>query len=173
MMQLHLDEISRNLAAGAHAGLLLDRAGWHTTGKLDLPANHADLPAVARPGAQPGRQRLAVSPPEPALKHRLQKLRRHRRRRLQRVAKAHCRARQNHIHRNAPLRSRRSVVMTFGVTTSRPKNSGRRSFGAWLSWPSTRFASWQQFWSGDLSFSAKKKSNSTASPSAPSTSESF
>ena len=27
MMQLHLDEISRNLAAGAHAGLLLDRAG--------------------------------------------------------------------------------------------------------------------------------------------------
>ena len=38
MMQLHLDEISRNLAAGAHAGLLLDRAGWHTTGKLDVPA---------------------------------------------------------------------------------------------------------------------------------------
>src|SRR5271166_1543938 len=39
MMQLHLDEISRNVAAGAHAVLLLDRAGWHTTGKLDLPDN--------------------------------------------------------------------------------------------------------------------------------------
>jgi DDE superfamily endonuclease len=39
MMQLHLDEISRNVAAGAHAVLLLDRAGWHTTCKLDMPAN--------------------------------------------------------------------------------------------------------------------------------------
>ena len=39
MMQLHLDEISRNVAAGAHAVLLLDRAGLHTAGKLDLPKN--------------------------------------------------------------------------------------------------------------------------------------
>src|ERR1700689_2114424 len=39
MMQLHLDEISRNVAEGAHAVLLLDRAGWHTTGKLDVPDN--------------------------------------------------------------------------------------------------------------------------------------
>ena len=39
MMQLHLNEISRNVAEGAHAVLLLDRAGWHTTSKLDVPAN--------------------------------------------------------------------------------------------------------------------------------------
>jgi transposase len=39
MMQLHLNEISRNVAVGAHAVLLLDRAGWHTTSKLDVPAN--------------------------------------------------------------------------------------------------------------------------------------
>jgi transposase len=39
MMQLHLDEISRNVAEGAHAVLLLDRAGWHITGKLDVPDN--------------------------------------------------------------------------------------------------------------------------------------
>ncbi|HEX9168235.1 MAG TPA: IS630 family transposase [Roseiarcus sp.] len=39
MMQLHLDEISRNVAKGAHAVLLLDRAGWHTTSKLDVPKN--------------------------------------------------------------------------------------------------------------------------------------
>ena len=38
-MQLHLDEISRHVAEGAHAVLLLDRAGWHTTGNLDLPEN--------------------------------------------------------------------------------------------------------------------------------------
>ena len=39
MMQLHLDEISRHVAEGAHAVLILDRAGWHTTGKLDVPDN--------------------------------------------------------------------------------------------------------------------------------------
>ena len=39
MMQLHLDEISRNVAEGAHAVLILDRAGWHTTSKLDVPGN--------------------------------------------------------------------------------------------------------------------------------------
>jgi hypothetical protein len=39
MMQLHLDEISRNVAEGAHAVLLLDRAGWHITGKLNVPDN--------------------------------------------------------------------------------------------------------------------------------------
>ena len=39
MMQLHLDEIARNVAPGAHAVLLLDRAGWHITGKLNMPDN--------------------------------------------------------------------------------------------------------------------------------------
>ncbi len=38
-MQLHLNEISRHVAKGAHAVLLLDRAGWHTTGKLGIPKN--------------------------------------------------------------------------------------------------------------------------------------
>ena len=38
-MQLHLEEISRHVAAGAHAVLLLDRAGGHTTAKLDVPSN--------------------------------------------------------------------------------------------------------------------------------------
>ena len=33
-MQLHLDEIARTVAKGAHAVLLLDRAGWHTTHNL-------------------------------------------------------------------------------------------------------------------------------------------
>ena len=38
-LQLHLGEISRNVAPHAHAVLLLDRAGWHTTSKLDMPEN--------------------------------------------------------------------------------------------------------------------------------------
>jgi hypothetical protein len=38
-MQMHVDEISRGVARGAHAVLLLDRAGWHTTDKLNIPKN--------------------------------------------------------------------------------------------------------------------------------------
>ena len=38
-MQLHLDGIGRTVARGAHAVLLLDRAGWHTTGHLVVPKN--------------------------------------------------------------------------------------------------------------------------------------
>ena len=38
-MQRHIDEIALHGARGAHAVLLLDRAGWHTTGKLVWPKN--------------------------------------------------------------------------------------------------------------------------------------
>ena len=38
-MQLHLEEISRAVARGAHGVLLLDRAGWHTTARLVVPKN--------------------------------------------------------------------------------------------------------------------------------------
>jgi len=38
-MQEHLREISTHVARGAHAVLLLDRAGWHTTRRLDVPRN--------------------------------------------------------------------------------------------------------------------------------------
>jgi transposase len=37
MQLLHLNEISRHVAEGAHAVLLMDRAGWHTTAGLDMP----------------------------------------------------------------------------------------------------------------------------------------
>jgi len=38
-MELHLAEISLAVAPGAHAVVLMDQAGWHTTGKLQVPAN--------------------------------------------------------------------------------------------------------------------------------------
>ena len=47
-MQLHLDEISANIAPGAHAILILDQAGWHTTGKLSIPGNITLLPLPPR-----------------------------------------------------------------------------------------------------------------------------
>ena len=38
-MQAHLEEISFVVAKGAHAVVLMDRAGWHTTDKLQVPRN--------------------------------------------------------------------------------------------------------------------------------------
>lgn len=42
-MQLHLEEIGRAVAPGAHAVLLFDRAAWHTTPALKLPPNLTPL----------------------------------------------------------------------------------------------------------------------------------
>lgn len=40
LMSLHLAEISRSVAAGAHAILVLDGAGWHQAGgRLVVPEN--------------------------------------------------------------------------------------------------------------------------------------
>ena len=38
-MTLHLAEIARHVAPGAHAVLLMDQAGWHMTPKLKVPAD--------------------------------------------------------------------------------------------------------------------------------------
>jgi len=38
-MALHLAEISLAVAPGAHAVVLMDQAGWHTTDKLEVPNN--------------------------------------------------------------------------------------------------------------------------------------
>src|SRR6478672_8430479 len=81
--------------------------------------HHADLPAFPRPGVEPSRERLAVSPSELDLKHRLRKLRRHCRRGLRRMAEADRQARNHHIHRDARLGPRRSAAMTFGINASK------------------------------------------------------
>jgi transposase len=116
MMQLHLDEISRNVAEGAHAVLLLDRAGWHTTGKLDVPDN---ITPIFLPSRAP-----ELNPVENVWQYLRQnwlsntvfeKLRRDRRRRMHRLAKAHRSTRNDHLHRNPRLGSRRSVAMTLGI----------------------------------------------------------
>ena len=39
MMDWHLEEISQCVTPGAHAVILMDRAGWHTTAKLNVPKN--------------------------------------------------------------------------------------------------------------------------------------
>lgn len=44
MMQLHLDEISKNIEDGFHAIIIIDRASWHTTEALNIPRNISLLP---------------------------------------------------------------------------------------------------------------------------------
>ena len=46
-MNLHLVEISKQVAAGAHAVLLLDGAGHHQEAALELPPNMTLLPLPA------------------------------------------------------------------------------------------------------------------------------
>ena len=43
-MELHLAEISCQVAPGAHAVLMLDQAGWHMSGALMVPTNITLLP---------------------------------------------------------------------------------------------------------------------------------
>ena len=43
-MEEHLAEISRRVTAGAHAVLVLDGAGWHTSPRLCVPDNISLLP---------------------------------------------------------------------------------------------------------------------------------
>jgi len=43
-MTIHLAEISRNMTRVAHAVLVLDQAGWHTSPKLTAPENISLLP---------------------------------------------------------------------------------------------------------------------------------
>jgi transposase len=43
-MALHLAEISRCVAPGAHCALLVDRAGWHLSKKLTVPPNITIVP---------------------------------------------------------------------------------------------------------------------------------
>lgn len=67
-MQMHLEEISEQVAPGAHAILVMDRAGWHTTKKLGVPSNMTLLPLPPRSPEPrcapvlrtPGREPLAV-----------------------------------------------------------------------------------------------------------------
>ena len=43
-MNLHLAEISTDVAPGCHAVLLLDQAGWHLSDKLAMPHNITLVP---------------------------------------------------------------------------------------------------------------------------------
>jgi hypothetical protein len=43
-MQMHIDAIGRAIPSGAHALIILDKAGWHTTRRLEIPDNLTLVP---------------------------------------------------------------------------------------------------------------------------------
>lgn len=43
-MAVFLNELSSQIQPGKHAALILDNAGWHTTGKLSIPKNITLIP---------------------------------------------------------------------------------------------------------------------------------
>jgi hypothetical protein len=47
-MNLHLAEIATQIAPGAHAAILVDQAGWHFSGGLNIPANITRVPLPAK-----------------------------------------------------------------------------------------------------------------------------
>ena len=89
---------------GAHAVVILDQAGWHTTGRLDIPDNITLLPLPPRsPGAEPGGKRLAVPTRQLAVQSGVPLLRRDRRIVLRCREQADRPALENHVHRPSPV----------------------------------------------------------------------
>ena len=103
-MQMHLDEISCNVAATAHAVVLMDRAGMarhRQTQGPQKPHHHPAAVPLAR--AEPGREHLAIPASKLALKPRFRRLRRHHRGWLPSLEQAHRSTRNHHVHRNERL----------------------------------------------------------------------
>ena len=135
-MQLHLDEISRHVAQGAHAVLLLRPRRMAYDAETQYPEkHHADLAAFPLARTEPGRKHLAISARQLAVQPRLRNLRRHHRRRLRRLAKAHRAPRRSHQSECAiglisvNLNSR-WYDMFFRISTCRKRNSTRCPFEA-------------------------------------------
>jgi DDE superfamily endonuclease len=112
-MQHHLDEISRCVAEGAHAVLTLDKAGWHTTRKLQVPSNISLLHLPPR--AEPDREHLAVPAPKLSLKSGIPRLRRCRRGVRFSLEQAHRRARPYRIDRHTKLDRYQSRTVKVGI----------------------------------------------------------
>ena len=86
-MQMHLDEISRHVARKAHAVVLMDRAGWHTTGKLKVPKN---LTIILLPSRAPELNPAIEANEVVSISADYFRLRRPLERRIYEIARKHC-----------------------------------------------------------------------------------
>ena len=114
-MNIHLAEISQRVSEGAHAVLVLDGAGWHTSPKLQLPANvsllplprYAPEPAGQCPAA--GREPVGVSAGQLPQSPRVGELQRHRGRLLLGLERVDAQARAGHLHHHPHLGTGQSL----------------------------------------------------------------
>ena len=127
-MQAHPREISRQVAPGAHAALLLDCAGWHITGELKIPKNITllFLPSKA-PELNPVENIWQFLRQTYLSNRGLRNLRADPRCPLPRPEPPHRPALENHVYRIAQLGPQASLPMTAGISlhTSPPARRPR------------------------------------------------
>ncbi len=103
-MNLHLQEISRAVAPGAHAALVFDGAGWHTGSELEPPDNITPirLPPHA-PELNPTENIWQYLRKNSSRAPRPRRLRRHRRGMLQGLERSPRHARPPRLHHPTKL----------------------------------------------------------------------
>ena len=128
-MNLHLAEIARTVAPGAHAVLVLDGAGWHGGKDLAVPDNITllTLPPYA-PELNPVENVWQYLRGNKLAIHRLRRLPRHRRHLLRRLELLHRRPRHRRIHHFPPLGKGQSL----GPLVLVPCRTLPRSGAVWL-----------------------------------------
>src|SRR5689334_3609073 len=117
-MQHHLDAIARTLAPTAHALLMLDQAGWHTTGKLRVPENLSLLPLPPKSPELNPVETVCNFFPEQTLQPHLRRLPGNRDRRLQSLKQPPCRSRPHHLNRNPPVGNYHSRLRPVGIRST-------------------------------------------------------
>ena len=104
-MAAHLAEISRHVARGAQAVLILDQAGWHASAALSVPDNITlfplppKCPAPDQVRGEPRRKHLAVPARQLVVQYHLCNLRRHRAGLLQSLEQPQQPTRTDNLHR--------------------------------------------------------------------------
>src|SRR5476651_1435741 len=120
-MNLHLAEIAKAVAPGAHAVLLVDQAGWHLSARLLIPANITIIPLPPKcPELNPVENIWQYMPRQLALQPRLQILRRYRRSLLLRLEYPCRPTLEDHVHRTAPMGARVLISETWYYTRAEP-----------------------------------------------------
>jgi hypothetical protein len=124
-MQLHLEEISRNIALGAHAVLIFDRAGRHTTPNLVMPKNITPIWLPSRaPELNPAENIWQYLRANWLSNRVFENLRPNHRRGLRSLEQTHRPNQPHPINRPVRLGSRRSRLRAFGITFVLDQSAG-------------------------------------------------
>jgi hypothetical protein len=115
-MQHQICEIARNLAPKAHVTVMLDQAGWHTTGRLRVPENLSLLPLPSKLPELNPTENVWQFPRPTKLSNRVFGG-------YEAIVEAACeawnsliaRSRPHHLNRNPPVGDHRSPLTALGI----------------------------------------------------------